>query len=310
MLKIFSSKDIRYDLPCPACESNDIQNSFNKNGFGYVLCNHCGTLYQSPRPSIEAFEKFYVDSPSSNYWAEVFFPQIAEARRNLIFKPRVDQISKYCDKKNIVHNTVMDVGAGYGIFLEEWRKQHPDNAVCAIEPGTKLAEVCREKKLDTLSALAEHAEVWADKGDLTTCFEVIEHVRSPLDFIKSLKKLTKPGGSVLISGLGVDGFDIQVLWEHSKSISPPHHINFMSVKGFEMLFEKAGFIDIDVLTPGKLDVEIVSKALDSSLKLTEINRFAVLLNRRGSTTQNDFQKFLIKHRMSSHVWVFAKRPTE
>jgi hypothetical protein len=115
---------------------------------------------------------------------------------------------------------------------------------------------------------------------------------------------------VLISGLGVDGFDIQVLWEHSKSISPPHHINFMSVKGFEMLFEKAGFIDIDVLTPGKLDVEIVSKALDSSLKLTEINRFAVLLNRRGSTTQNDFQKFLIKHRMSSHVWVFAKRPTE
>jgi len=304
----FTDKFARIDLPCPACGSEQVNTAFDKGGFGYIQCQGCNTLYQSPRPTIEAFEQFYIDSPSSNYWAEIFFPKIAEARRELIFKPRVNQISEYCDTNNISHNTVIDVGAGYGIFLEEWKIKHPENSVYAVEPGAKLADTCREKGIKTLEALAEHAGLWKNKGELTTCFEVIEHVHSPLNFIKSLKSLTSPGGHVLVSGLGVEGYDIQVLWEQSKSISPPHHINFMSVRGFEILFERAGFTDIDVLTPGELDTEIVSKAISTSLGLAKSNRFAALLATKSESAQKDFQELLKKYRMSSHVWVFAKRP--
>lgn len=304
----FTDKNARFDLPCPACGSEHVNTAFEKGGFGYTQCQECNTLFQSPRPTIEAFEQFYIDSPSSNYWAEVFFPKIAEARRELIFKPRVNQISEYCDSNNISHNTVIDVGAGYGIFLEEWEIKHPENSVCAVEPGAKLAQTCRTKGIETLEVLAEHAELWKDKGDLTTCFEVIEHVHSPLNFIKSLKSLTAPGGHVLVSGLGVEGYDIQILWEQSKSISPPHHINFMSVRGFEILFEQAGFVDIDVLTPGVLDAEIVSKVFSTSPDLAKSNRFSALLATKGEQAQKDFQNLLQKYRMSSHVWVFAKRP--
>ncbi len=307
--KVFFSDNSQWQgLPCLACDSVNVETSFTKDGFGYVLCCECGTLYQSPRPSIDEFEKFYVESPSSNYWAEVFFPRIAEARRELIFKPRVEQITAYCDGKDIRPNTVVDVGAGFGIFLDEWRKQHPDSAIGAVEPGKKLAQACRDKDIETLERLAEHAQSWAGKADLTTCFEVIEHVHSPIDFLKSLLSLTKPGGYVLVSGLGVDGYDIQVLWEQSKSISPPHHINFMSVKGLEFLFGRAGFEEVDVITPGKLDVEIVAKAIASTPGIARDNRFARLISSSTELVQQEFQVFLQKHRMSSHVWVFARRP--
>lgn len=304
----FSDVSKFQDILCPACSSKEVKKAFVKDGFGFVTCSQCGTLFQSPRPTIEAFEQFYIESPSSNYWAETFFPRIAEARREYIFRPRVKRISDYCEENRISHNTVIDVGAGYGIFLDEWRNYHPDDSVKAIEPGAKLAQECRYKNIDTLEVFAEHAKDLHETGDLVTCFEVIEHVHSPVTFIKSLSLLAKSGSHVLVSGLGVDGFDIQVLWDQSKSISPPHHINFMSVKGFKLLFERAGFVDVDILTPGMLDVEIVAKAINTDPDLEQKNRFAVLLSKSDEQTQNDFQEFLQKHHMSSHVWVIARKP--
>ena len=46
-------------IPCVACESEELVREFEKNGFAYSSCQNCGTLFQSPRPSIEAFEAFY-----------------------------------------------------------------------------------------------------------------------------------------------------------------------------------------------------------------------------------------------------------
>ena len=110
-----------------------------------------------------------------------------------------------------------------------------------------------------------------------------------------------------MSGLGVEGFDIQLLWEKSKSISPPHHINFISIKGFEILFAQAGFECIEVSTPGELDVDIVLNAFqeDNSLNLGRFER--LLLSREGKDL-GEFQKFLAQHKLSSHCWVSARKP--
>ena len=304
----FSDSSRWKDIPCVGCDSGAVTVCFVKDGFTYVRCFECGTLFQSPRPSLDSFEQFYVESPSSNYWAETFFPKVAEARRELIFKPRVEEITAYCEKKGLAHETVIDVGAGYGIFLDEWRKLHPVDFVCAVEPSKKLAKVCRDNGIETLEAMAEQAQAWGKRADITTCFEVIEHVHNPLSFLKSLQVLMKPGSHILITGLGVDGFDIQVLWAASKSISPPHHINFISVVGFKRLFERAGFDEVEILTPGKLDVDIVAKCIDEDPELGSQNRFAQLIVNSSESVRQEFQRFLQENLMSSHVWIYARLP--
>ena len=56
----------RYDMACVAYGGTESEPQFIKTGFGYSQCCQCGTLYQTPRSSIEAFESFYRNSESSN----------------------------------------------------------------------------------------------------------------------------------------------------------------------------------------------------------------------------------------------------
>ena len=86
----------RTDIACVACGGTDIRPEFAKHGFAYASCGTCGTLLQSPRPVIAAFEQFYRDSVSSRFWAEEFFPAVAEARRESIFRPRVERLAALC----------------------------------------------------------------------------------------------------------------------------------------------------------------------------------------------------------------------
>ena len=297
----FFNDEQRIETACVACQSQNIEGQFTKSGFTYQVCNDCGTLFQGPRPKVEAFEKFYQNSPSSNYWANTFFPSVAEARREKLFRPKAKLISDLVVEKGLDVRDVIDVGAGHAILLEELQAIQSSWNYFAIEPGQKLAEVCRKKGFQTLESTAENATQWHGKADLVICFEVIEHAHDPLHFINSLKKLLRPGGHLLISGLGVDGFDIQILWEKSKSVSPPHHINFLSIEGFNQLFKKAGLQEIQNLTPGVLDVDIVRKQIDS-----DTHRFFKTLFKRDEKTLSDFQNFLTENLLSSHTWVIAK----
>lgn len=297
----------RIVIPCVACGSEGAQCEFDKNGFAYARCNTCGTLFQCPRPPISAFEHFYRNSQSSRYWADVFFPAVAEVRREKIFRPRVERLTALCAAKGVAVERLIDVGAGYGIFLDEWRRRFPQAQVLAVEPSATLARECRAKGFDVIENIVENVRGYDEHADLVVCFEVLEHVYDPLDFVRVLSRLARPGGYVFVSTLGVDGFDIQMLWERSNSIFPPHHINFLSVAGFEQLFARAGLDTVEVTTPGQLDVDIVRNALGREPALLDGQRFLrhVLSDEARAAA---FQHFLAANRLSSHTWIIGRKP--
>ncbi|MDB2549230.1 class I SAM-dependent methyltransferase [Porticoccaceae bacterium] len=299
--------DIRHDINCVACGSEDAEVSFDKLGFQYIECKNCHSLYQSPRPSLAAFEAFYRDSESSNYWAEVFFPATAELRRESIFRPRVQSISGIAREKEVDIKRLIDVGAGYGMFLDEWRAFDSATELVAVEPSSSLAGECRAKGFHTVEQIAEDVKGYDGYADLVVCFEVLEHVFDPLSFLKSLAKLARPGGLVLISTLSIDGFDLQVLWDKSSQVFPPHHINFLSVEGFKNLFQRAGLFDTSVTTPGKLDVDIVKNASMANQEILGEQRFIKKLVENNNLSDS-FQGFLADNCLSSHAWVVGRVP--
>lgn len=287
-------------VACPACKSNKSRFKFSKNRFDYVQCDDCGSLYCSPRPSNEELDHFYKDAESSIFWAKVFFPAVAESRRNMLFKKKATQIRDLFSRESFAGpSSICDVGAGYGIFLEELGKAFPTAKLHAVEPGHELAEECRKRGINTLEAFVEKALAWNGRFDFVMSSEVIEHLFSPEKFVKSLYDLTKPGGHAIVTGLGCEGFDILLLQDRAKSISPPHHLNFLSIKGFESLFKIAGFRDVSVWTPGELDVDIV---LNSGFAP---EFFKILGMRPGGTA--GLQEFLKKHKLSSHVWAMGTK---
>ncbi len=296
----------RKEVRCVACGCIKATFQFDKNGFPYSQCDECRTLFQSPRPSIDAFEAFYRRSESARYWAEVFFPAVAEVRGEKIFRPRVERLAALCEDRGIAVVRLIDVGAGYGIFLDEWRHRSPGVRALAVEPSAALACECRAKGFEVVENIVEDVRGYDDYADLVVCFEVLEHVYDPLAFIEVLARLARPGGCVFISALGVDGFDIQMLWEKSNQIFPPHHINFLSVSGFERLFTRAGLVEVDVSTPGVLDVDIVRNAVRRTPALLNGHRFLRRLLADDDLAAQ-FQRFLGENRLSSHTWVVGKK---
>jgi len=293
---------------CPACGGSSSQIAFKKAGFTFCECAGCRTLFANPLPPSQQFEAFYRDGESARYWADVFVPRVMETRRGAIVRPRVDRIRELCLARRVEPKTIVDIGAGHGMFLEEWRAKEPAVRALAVEPNATLAARCRGLGFDVFEGTGERANGhWRDAVDLATCFEVMEHVPRLVEFVASINGMLRPRGIAVMTTLGCDGFDIRVLWQDANCICPPSHINFCSRAGFVRLFERAGFTDVEVLTPGELDVDIVRNKLAEGD--VAVSRFERVLLASGPDALREFQEFLKRHGLSSHCWVVAKKPT-
>jgi hypothetical protein len=71
--------------------------------------------------------------------------------------------------------------------------------------------------------------------------------------------------------------------------------------------ERAGLELVELSTPGQLDLQLVKHASeqDPSIQLPSFVRH--LIDHRDRLAHDDFQAFLQKHRLSSHVRVAAKK---
>ena len=305
----FADQDAFVDVACPACASADASTSFTKHGMRYCICGACESLFMSPRPTREAIDRYYRESASSKFWAERFFPETAEARRVQIFRPRAEMIADLVGRIDVPSpRVVADVGAGYGIFLEELERLSVFDEVVAIEPSTDLAQTCIARGFRVIERTVEDVRPEDLRASVMTSFEVLEHLFDPVDFLVSIRRLLAPGGLLVFTTLTSSGWDIQTLWERSKSVSPPHHINLLTTEGLTQLVERAGLELVEMATPGKLDVDIVHNMLSEDPAL-ELPRFAeYVLRRRGPDTWAALQTFLQDHQLSSHVRVVARAP--
>ena len=302
----FFEEDEFEAVSCPACGDSATNETFKKHGFTYNACKACGSLYVSPRPTPQALLRYYAQSQSQKYWVDTILKRTAEKREASILQPNYERILTLLKQKNKQPKTVVDVGASWGAFLNLWKSYETNPKLIGIEPGEDAAQKCRAKGITVFEDFVENIGEGDVQGDLVTCFEVVEHVQQPAKFVKALCNVTAPGGMCVVTCLGADGFDIQVLWEQSRSIMPPYHLNFLSAEGMKLLFEAAGFSKVQIMTPGRLDVAIVQKALGKKTP-ARLSRFEKLLLSRGEETLKAFQEFLATNKLSSHVWILAER---
>lgn len=300
----FGDQSAFIQIPCPACSNQDCSTQFNKFGFNYDLCSVCGTLFVNPRPPFEILSDFYIQSPSTKFWVNEFFKAVAEARRVKIFRPRADYVDQKLGKDP--EWVVGDIGAGFALFLEELSKIWPSSKLVAIEPSKEMSEICKSKGFEALSCTIEDVTGWDKQFDLLTSFELFEHVYDPQMFLRKIWELLRPGGRLLMTTLNGEGFDIQVLWENSKSVSPPHHLNFFNPRSMKMLLEKCGFTIEEISTPGRLDWDIVEGMIKNDG--VDAGRFWDLLAKEDTKiVKEEFQEWISRNNFSSHMMFFAKK---
>lgn len=294
---------LRYDVPCPACGAEGVH-SFIKQGFTYKECPACKTLYVSPRPTAEAISRYYQESESAQYWASTFYKETAEARREKLWRPKALTIHELVGRFGTEQHGLVDIGGGFGIFTEEYQKIS-GKPVVVIEPGPALAQVCREKGLEVVQGFLEEikSEQLGGGPKAFVSFELFEHLHDPEKFLRHLLNLMNVGDLFIFTTLSGAGVDIQALWEDSKSVSPPHHLNFFNPGSVQVLLRRVGFDVLQTGTPGKLDIDIICNN-QNHIKDRFWRTFAFQATEDQKAAM---QLFIAENGLSSHMLVVCQK---
>jgi len=100
---------------------------------------------------------------------------------------------------------ILDVGCGAGLFAEPLARLGAD--VVGVDPAPASIAVAKAHAEETGANLAyraatvEELAAEADKFDVVTAMEVVEHVAAPERFVAAAASLIKPGGLFLASTL-------------------------------------------------------------------------------------------------------------
>ena len=114
---------------------------------------------------------------------------------------RAEFIASRVDLKNM---DVLDVGCGGGLLCEAlFDFNGKISGIDAAGPGIEIAkrhakDNCKEILYRDITA-EELVDSEAEKYDVVTCLEVIEHVPDPQSLVTACSNLLKPGGSLFLS---------------------------------------------------------------------------------------------------------------
>lgn len=305
--RIILYKDKFVAVLCPACGSKVSTKAFEKYGFTYVICSDCQTLYVNPRPTPEILQFYYSTSQNYTYWNKYIFPASENARRDKIFRPRAKRIAEICKRYKTKMNTLMEIGAGFGTFCEEIKSMKLFKKIIIVEPTPDLAKTCRAKGFEVIETPLEQLDSNIHTIDVITCFEVLEHTFCPREFIMHCRSLLTEEGLLIITCPNVKGFEMSVLQELSDTVDI-EHLNYFHPSSLAHLFTEIGLEVLEVLTPGKLDAELVrKKALSGKLDLSGQPFLKLLLLDLWDKAGNTFQQFLADNMLSSHMWLVARK---
>lgn len=301
---LLNEKNNFVDVSCPTCSTSSKKVKFIKNDFNYIECEQCTMLYVSPRPTFDVLKRFYANSTNYKFFNDFIFPASKETRREKIFIPRVDKVIDLCRELKIETKNLLEIGAGYGLFLEEMNKTGIFDRVIGVEASDSLHQRSLDLGFDVYNGIFEELEV-NEKMNAIVSFEVIEHIFDPKSFLHKAYDILEKGGLLLMTFPNYNGFDISTLMASSDSIDH-EHLNYFNSQSIHKLLSEIGFLDIEITTPGVMDVDLVrNKILDGKF---EANPFITdICIHKSEEERANFQQFLIDYKLSSNMMVVCKK---
>lgn len=209
---------------CPICQSITATFFAKKADFTYYRCQNCRSAFLSKFPSEEETETFY--QKNFRYNANV---NEKEMRR------RANHVLDKLLRLNPLAKTILDIGSGYGFFLEEAEKRGI-NAL-GIEPSDYLFKESKKRKL-TVSHQNLKEFIKANKNeryDLVTLIHVIEHVNDPKKMLVKLSELLLPGGILYVETPNMNSFLFAFEKSNYTFLLVPDHLWLFSKKSFQFI---------------------------------------------------------------------------
>ena len=207
---------------CLVCGSNKVNFFTSINIYNYYLCIDCNIL------KYKFINKPFSYSKKFKYTVN----KKTESRLNT----KATDILKIIKNLLKIRNNLLDIGSGYGYFLNKARKYF--KSTIGIEPSLNLYK--HSIKKFNLNVKNQDFESYfklnrKDKFEAIVLIHVIEHIQKPEEFLKKVLTLLKVNGVLYIETPNLDSFLFKAEQTKYTFLTPPEHRFIFSKDSFNHL---------------------------------------------------------------------------
>ncbi|MCB9757493.1 MAG: methyltransferase domain-containing protein [Candidatus Omnitrophica bacterium] len=290
---------------CPACGATEKQQAFVKFSLTYQECQHCRTLYVSPRPNDTMLNDYYLKSDARAFWCNELSQLTDKKRKEKVIKPRFQWILESTREYFPNAKTWVDINTSQYSYIDAMADADIFENKILLNPYLPLEPQDYPRVAIVKKPWWEEPAI--DQVSVISLFEVIDHTADVGRLMATVNAMLSKGGLCFLTAILSSGFDIQTLWEQAENLHPPDRLNCFSVKGLHALFEKYGFECLELSTPGIFDLEFVAKKLKEQPCLNVPRFVRDLIERKDEETKRAFQEFLQSACMSSYGRILIRK---
>ncbi len=264
---------------CPVCFSSSVEffHTFQKMGYTFSVfsCKDCGSYFQKDPPKEEGLyqEGYYTGEKEYSYQDErkTFF------RNQIVYKARIKNLLKYVSSRK----KFLDVGCALGGFPLVASKYFQEAGGLEISPfavkeGNQFIKSLHPPPsfqgifLGSLIHLPSHPFFEKESFSVISMVEVIEHLTSPREHIKSAYHLLEKGGILLIQTANFEGW--QAIKEGKNyHYFLPGHVVYYTASALKKMLKEIGFSFFKEFIP--VDFPLWAKWLKARKRLLSITYY-------------------------------------
>jgi SAM-dependent methyltransferase len=204
-----------------------------------VECNMCGLMYANPRTTVEEHEAL------SQADADQVFSEISTSYRQRLEKETL-QVRDYAGTRSFLaerfprRGKLLEIGSGFGYLSRFFREDGWQTL--GVDPNAGFCKYAEsEFGLNVIAATLPEADVADESVDVALMMHVIEHVPDPVDTLREIYRVLRPGGIFVMETPRYDSLMFKVLGRRERSLSCDGHIYFFTRLSLRKLAKRAGF---------------------------------------------------------------------
>jgi 2-polyprenyl-3-methyl-5-hydroxy-6-metoxy-1,4-benzoquinol methylase len=237
---------------CPICHSKKNTIEFIKFNTNILKCHDCTVRY------VEKFPNNVNDVYSNeNYLDDIKTSLYSEGQDNYRKKrfgtERVSLIRRFIEIDD--QTSILDIGCGTGWFLDLMKENGLQ--IYGVELGEKLNQWTSERLgINIFNVELENTPL--QKHNIITMFDLLEHVKNPIQLLTEVKKRLKHGGIAVVFTPNFDSFALNIMKEMSNLVSPVEHLVYFTKDSILKLAEIVGLEIIHYETKGNDIIDLKS----------------------------------------------------
>jgi SAM-dependent methyltransferase len=204
-------------------------------------CRDCGHVFINPAPDSGELEQYYAEAVPrlrAQYATGSTLSPTSVAEY-----PVEQEKIKLLSSFNLLDHagSVLDIGFGNGGFMLSmsklgWRSvglEFADKVDLNFDPAGRCEVLFGLESIDGIEP---------GQFELITLWHVLEHLTDPVNVLRSVRRLLKPDGKIVIAVPNMESLSARVFGRHWYALSPPWHLHQFTPRTLNKALCEAGFL--------------------------------------------------------------------